>query len=90
MTMVLERLGWLGPDRLSASVDVDGSSLQFEIAFADSDLGVRSINLDGLLPADYFRLVNRDEYRALLKTVLRFAETSEDFTLPVRIESDLP
>jgi hypothetical protein len=85
--LVLDEVIQITADQLRCRIIREGVPLQFTVRFAQFDEGIRGMNLEGISPRESWELSNRDEFRALLKTLWAHLDGAP-VILPKEIHSD--
>ena len=84
---LLDEVTRIDVDRVRARIIRDGHPLEFTVRFEQFEAGIRGMNLEGMTPKESWELSNRDEFRALLKTLCAYVDGAE-LKLPREIHSD--
>src|SRR3954454_3294137 len=85
--LVLDAIRRITADEVRCRIIREGVPLEFTVRFERLDYGIRGLNLEGMSPRESWELSNRDEFRALTKTLWAYVDGAR-VILPQEIVSD--
>jgi len=87
--LVLDEVTRIDADHVRCRIIREGVPLEFTVRFEQFEPGIRGLNLEGISRRESWELSNRDEFRALLKTLWAYVDGAS-LVLPKAIDSDWP